>query len=420
VYSSGNVGAGMFFGFSSFVISLYLRSLGASAVVIGLLSSVRSFEGAIVQPIVGAQSDRTWTWLGRRRPYIVAFIPLCALLMAWTAFAPSASGLGAGFGLAPDLVVLLLVAGGIFIFSLAFNVAADPFRALFADITPPRERGRVNGVFQMAGAIGQGFLLLCSFVVFQVAGSTHRTEAYFVIFVLTAGALVISFVPTVVGIREPRALAPQANHRRNVARDYWDALRGERQVQLYFAAQFFLWFGVNAVTPFLAPYAVRVVGLDVGGASLLAFVLLGVTALFNWPFGLLADRLGFKRVFLLGIALMAGASAATIWVSQPVLLFGVLLAAGIGNAAQTTSAYPLLTRIVRPDRIGFYTGLNTAITSIAAPVSGAIAGIVIDGFGYAALLPFVAVLFAMALVPLVLLNPAAAEARVAAELHAGR
>jgi maltose/moltooligosaccharide transporter len=418
-YSSGNFGAGMFYAFNNFILSLYLKDLGAAAVVIGLLSSTRSFEGAIIQPVVGERSDRTWNHLGRRRPFILAFIPISVLFMVWTAFAHLGRGFGAIFGLAADTFMLALVAAGVFLFSLSFNIAADPYQALLADITPRQQRGRVNGIFQTAGAVGQVALLACSVAVFQLTGHAQRLQAYFILFLVTAGALALFFVPTVVGVREPRELVDAPVRRRYTVREYWRALRGERQVQLYFATQFFLWFGTNAVTPFLAPYAVKVIGLDVSGALLLSLTLLGGTALFNLPFGFLADRLGLKRVFLMGIALMATASAAAIWTTRPILLFGVLIVASIGNAAQTTSSYPVFTRIVRPDRIGLYTGLNSAITSVAAPAAAAIAGMLIDAFGYAAMFPFVATMFALALVPLTALNVKAGEAKVQAELHEG-
>jgi maltose/moltooligosaccharide transporter len=415
LYSSGNFGAGIFYAFNNFILSLYLNSLGAPAVLLGPLSNTRSAEGAIIQPLVGAWSDRTWNRLGRRRPFIVAFVPISALFLVVTAFVPRFQASGHVFGLRPQMFTLTLVSVGIFLFTVTFNIMVDPYTALLADITPVRQRGNVNGIFQMVGAAGQMGVLLLSVFLF---GAVSSGQGYFTLFLLTAGALILSFVPTVLGVREPRTLVDKAVPRRYTLRDYWLALRGERQVQLYFAVQFFLWFGISAITPFLTIYAKVVIGLNNSGALLLSFILLASTALFNWPAGALADRLGLKRVFLVGMILLAGASIVGIFIRAPLLLYITLGVAGIGNAAQTGSSYPLLTRLVRPDRMGLYTGLNSTLTSIAAPVSGLIAGLVITAYGYTFMFPFVAAMFLLSLIPLAFLDLAKGEAHVRAELEA--
>jgi MFS-type transporter involved in bile tolerance (Atg22 family) len=303
---------------------------------------------------------------------------------------------------------------GVFLFSLAFNIMIDPYTALLADITPVRHRGNINGLFQFIGAVGQMVMLFTSIYLF---GVMVMDQAFFIVFLLTAAALVVFFVPTVLGVREPARLTDAPVRARYSVRDYARALRGERQIQLYFATQFFLWFGINGITPFLTVFA-ESVGFSAGGATMLAFVLLLVTAAFNWPLGALSDQLGLKRVFMFGMILMAGASIAGSLVHDQTLLFGILAVAGVGNAAQTGSSYPLLTRLVRPDRIGLYTGLQSTITSIAAPASAVLTGLVIQQYGYGVMFPFVAFIFLLSLIPLSRLDLRAGEARMRAELLA--
>lgn len=416
LYSSGNFGAGIFYALNNFLLPFYLKALGAPFLVIGLLSSQRSVEGAILQPLVGAWSDRTWRgWLGRRRPFVVWFVPLSALFLVLTALAPLVRDLGPSFGLSADRFALILVTAGIFLFSLTFNLMIDPYTALLADITPAAYRGHVNGIFQMVGAAGQMALLLFSAVyLFNAFG---LNQAFVILFLLTAGTLILCFVPTVLGVREPRTLVDAPARRHYRLRDYLDAVRGQRQLQLYYLVQFFLWFGISAIAPFLTLFAVQVIHLSTSEATFLPFILLGTTAVLNWPLGALADRLGLKRVFLVGIILMASASVAGIWLRQRTLIYAILLVAGIGNAAQTASSYPLLTRLVRPDRMGLYTGLNSTITSIATPASAALAGVLLDRVGAVGMFPFVAVCFLLTLIPLALLNLEAGETAVRDELR---
>jgi MFS family permease len=205
-------------------------------------------------------------------------------------------------------------------------------------------------------------------------------------------------------VREPRELAgPRRTHRYTV-RDYWRGLKIDRQIQLYFATQFFLWFGINAITPYLTNYARHAAHFTDTQALTLSFILLLSSAIFNVPFGNLCDRIGLKRVFLLGMILMSGAAIAGIFTTNIVLLYIILTIAGVGNAAQTASSYPLLTRLVFPDQMGLYTGLLSTVTSVASPLSVLVAGALITGIGYTAMFPFVAAMFLLSLIPLALLR----------------
>ena len=414
LYSSGNLGAGAFYAFNNFILPIFLDALHMPAILIGLLSSTRSAEGAVIQPVVGAWSDRIWTRFGRRRPFVLAFVPISVFFILLTPFLPGFAtlsplvGLQHTLGLSQPVFVLVLVALGIFFFTLAFNIMYDPYQALLADITPLAHRGRVNGIFQAFGAFGQALILVIG--AFLNVGMTG-------LFLLTGIALATFFLPTVLGTREPRQLPGVREHHRYTARDYWNGLRADPQVQLYYANQFFLWFGINAITPFLTLYAKKEAHFDDQHALILSFILLLSSAIFNVPFGLLGDRLGLKRIFLFGMLCMAGASIAGIFTKEALPLYLILTVAGIGNAAQTASSYPLLTRIVQPDQMGLYTGLGSTVTSIAAPASAFITGTLIQNIGYVAMFPFVAAMFMVSLVPLALLRPErsiAARARAAA------
>ena len=85
----------------------------------------------IVQPIVGHYSDKTWTRLGRRRPYFLAGAVLASLGLI---LMPNA-GLFAAF-----IPALWVGAGMLMIMDASFNIAMEPFRALVADKLPSSQR----------------------------------------------------------------------------------------------------------------------------------------------------------------------------------------------------------------------------------------------------------------------------------------
>src|SRR5690349_9482481 len=86
LYAAGSVGTGAVFALHNFVLPPILKSFGAPDLLIGLLSSTRSIEGAVIQPTIGALSDRVWTPIGRRRPFLLFGIPLSAAFFVAGAF----------------------------------------------------------------------------------------------------------------------------------------------------------------------------------------------------------------------------------------------------------------------------------------------------------------------------------------------
>ena len=62
-------------------VSRIFQTLGADMEQLPLLWIAAPLTGLVVQPIVGYLSDRTWTGLGRRRPYFLAGAVLASLAL---------------------------------------------------------------------------------------------------------------------------------------------------------------------------------------------------------------------------------------------------------------------------------------------------------------------------------------------------
>lgn len=108
-----------------------LRNYGAEIEELSWFWLAAPIVGMIVQPIVGHYSDRTWTKLGRRRPFFLAgaILSACALLLM-----PNAWILGE---VAP---LVFIGAGFLMIMDASFNLAMEPFRALVADNLSDEQR----------------------------------------------------------------------------------------------------------------------------------------------------------------------------------------------------------------------------------------------------------------------------------------
>jgi maltose/moltooligosaccharide transporter len=77
-----------------------------------------------VQPIVGYFSDRTWTRLGRRRPYFLAGAILASIALV----------------LMPRSSTLWVAAGLLWVLDASINISMEPFRAFVGDQLPTAQR----------------------------------------------------------------------------------------------------------------------------------------------------------------------------------------------------------------------------------------------------------------------------------------
>ena len=102
--------------------SIY-QFLGADEKDIPILWLAAPPTGLIVQPIIGYYSDRTWTRLGRRRPYFLTGAILASLALIAMPNSPS----------------LWVAAGLLWILDASVNVSMEPFRA-FAPVGQCRIR----------------------------------------------------------------------------------------------------------------------------------------------------------------------------------------------------------------------------------------------------------------------------------------
>jgi maltose/moltooligosaccharide transporter len=117
---------GLQFGFAlqNSNVSRIFQTLGASLDEIPSLWIAAPLTGLLVQPLIGYYSDRTWTRLGRRRPYFL----VGAILASLALFAM------------PRSSVLWIAAGLLWILDASINVSMEPFRALVGDQLKPAQR----------------------------------------------------------------------------------------------------------------------------------------------------------------------------------------------------------------------------------------------------------------------------------------
>lgn len=389
-YSLANFGYGMFYVLNNALLPLFLKKYTNNAILISLMSSSDSIEGVVVQPLVGSASDRLRSRLGRRRPFMLATIPLSALFMILT---PLTVSLTADIRLGIMITCIIL-------FTTLFNIAWSPYQALMADITPISQRGRVTAILTLFGVLGQAGLLLVPLPI------TLK-------FPLAAAVMLFTTIVTCLAIKESPHIIPDASRHSpwQEARVALEGLKTLAQAKKALGVIFFAGVGIGAVFPLLTIFVKETTKCTDREAESMFLVLMIATAVTVLPFGRLVDIWGAKRVLMLGSGLIVAASVAALWVTTLMQVAIILSIAGAGNAAQSAARYPLLTALVPPDEVGFYTGLQATAQSLALPVTAIITGYMVNVGGYRVIFAVCAVCLAasMAVLKAIRMNDAASE-----------
>ncbi|MBS3992417.1 MAG: MFS transporter [Bacteroidetes bacterium] len=104
--------------------SRIFETLGASIDEIPILWIAAPVTGLIVQPIIGYFSDRTWTRLGRRRPFFLAGAILSSIALIFM----------------PNSPELWVAAGMLWMMDASINITMEPFRAFVGDNLSSEQR----------------------------------------------------------------------------------------------------------------------------------------------------------------------------------------------------------------------------------------------------------------------------------------
>ena len=184
--SFGFLGVQFGFALQNANASRILSDLGADPHSLSIFWLVAPLMGLIVQPFVGAASDRTWNKLGRRRPFIFAGAIIAALGMI---LMPNA-GLFVAFFIPIVFGVIMLAT-----MDAAFNVCFQPFRALVSDMVPAKQRNLGYSVQTLLINIGAVVGSILPFVLTNVIGLENVSQpgevAQSVIWAFYIGATVL-------------------------------------------------------------------------------------------------------------------------------------------------------------------------------------------------------------------------------------
>lgn len=376
--SFGFLGIQMGFALQNANASRVLQIFGADVHELSWFWIVAPLTGLIVQPIIGHYSDRTWTKLGRRRPYFLvgALLASIGLILMpnsdmFTAFMPA----------------LWVGAGMLMIMDASFNIAMEPFRALVADILPSDQRTlgfSIQTVLIGIGAVIGSWLPYVLTNWFNVTNESAVGEVplnLLLSFFIGAGVLIGSILITVFTTKEysPEEMKliyeaqgevepeEESSSLMNIFSDF--AKMPQTMKQLAWV-QFFSWFGLFGMWVFATPaIASHVYGLDITDTHSKGFqdagdwvgILFGVynlvSAIYAFFLPAIAKKLGRKKTH--SYSLIVGAIGLLSLYVLPDKNWLILSMIGVGIAWASILAMPyaILAGSIPARKMGVYMGI---------------------------------------------------------------
>ena len=357
------------------------EGLGASPFIYGLIWLAGPFTGMVVQPLVGALSDKTVSPLGRRRPYLLGGALLASLaLLIFPNSGGIAHGLASLTGLhLPAVTGLLIAAIMIWVIDACVNVAQGPYRALIPDVVPEEQYSIANSYISLA--IGLGSVVAAGTAPFLnwAFGYQMTIPAQFV---MAALAFTLGMIWTCITIKEGKK---EHENKQEVVQNnvsFWQSLKEffalSPEVSKICTMQFFTWIGTMCMMIFFTQYAVHTIycvpdltTVSESTKELYAQATLTGTnfssicfAIFNLicfivaiPIGFLSAKFSNKKVHIISIITMILAYLGMFFAKDPKAVAALMGLSGIGWASICALPFAMLSQFIKKGTEGSVMGI---------------------------------------------------------------
>ncbi|MDO7881324.1 MFS transporter [Salinibacterium soli] len=321
-YAIGSLGTGGFGTLPGLVLVFYLTdTLGVAALLAGVLVTAAKVWDVIIDPVIGARSDRSLARHGSRRPYMIAGAVTLPVFFVLTFAVPA--------GL-PPVVAGLWVLIAFVATATSFSLFQVPYIALPAELT--------DGYDQRTKLISARVVVLTFAILLFGAGAPEIRDAFadehlgYLVMAIVAGLviglgmLVSSFVA--------RRGEPTEVPRFSIADNYRTGIQALRRSQPFRAllATFLLQGLATGLMLAGAQYVARWVLDD--GVTILFVSLIAPALLFAPIWAVVSRRIGKERAFVIASVLFGVAALAITlqlwapgeWIYGPVALAGAAYA----------------------------------------------------------------------------------------------
>ncbi len=360
----GFLGIQYSFGLQQTAINPIFLYLGASEDMLPILNIAGPVTGLIVQPIIGALSDKTWSlkW-GRRKPYFL----IGALLGSICLFA------------FPHSPVLWFAVGLLWILDVGNNVAMEPYRAFVGDKLPEKQLSlgyQMQSLFCGLGTLlATGSILLFQYL-FGEEADVAGTIPQWIYYSFYIGAI-LSLTTILWSVFKTSEIPPtkeelkEINEIKNLSllkkmiKPFVEIGEAVKEMPKFMwkisGVYLFQWYALFVYWQFSTPLFIKTMGYSISEAgsqsAAMSLTYNTTTMLIALILVPLTLKFGNKQMYSLSLLGTAMALFCIPFISDPLLVLIPMILFGIGWAAMMGIPYTMVSKIVPQDRRGVYMGI---------------------------------------------------------------
>ncbi|ACI18950.1 SLC45 family MFS transporter [Dictyoglomus thermophilum] len=344
------------------------KSYKISSFAVGWIMNLDNILALFLIPLIGALSDRTWTKLGKRMPYIITSLPLGAIFFSFIPWIPALFGINTS-----SLILLILV---ILLMNIFQAIGRGPVISLMPDLVPPENRSPANGIINFMGGLGS---LIAYFIVGKIS-AVNRTLGFSIAGLIQIVSVWIIFL----AINESKdSLVMTKVERENNEFSFKKLINLKDKNLIFLLLAIFFWFiGFNAVETFYSVYMALEKGLDPTLGESIAKSNLGILALtfmiFSIPSGLIAKKIGRKNTIIIGLLGMIFIFIGLISFQNLSIIRIFFMLGGLFWALININSLPMVLDLGDLKSQGTYTGFYYFSSQFASIVAPPFAGFLAD------------------------------------------
>lgn len=354
------------------------ENLGADPFIYGLIWLAGPFTGMVVQPLIGALSDKTKSRFGRRRPYLLGGAIIASIAL-W--LFPNSGNIANILGLNSfPWAGLLIAAIMIWVIDACINIAQGPYRALIPDVVPQEQHSLANSYISLAIGLGSVVAAATAPVLKIVFHYQMSIPAQFI---MAALAFTLAMTWTCITIHEKSTLNSEVAEEQVPQVGFWQSMKEffalSPEVSKICIMQFFTWIGMMCMMIFFTNFAIHTVygvpDLTKLAADLQSQFLTTQTSATNYssicfaifnlvcfliavPIGFLAGKFGNKKVHIISLLSMVAAYILMgVFKSSPLIVAIGMALSGIGWASVCALPFAMLSKYIKPGTEGSVMGI---------------------------------------------------------------
>ena len=272
-----------------------IQNLKWAGLAVGIIMVIDNIFGVVFQPLFGRISDRTHTRFGKRTPFLMIGIPLCALFFIFI----------------PRIHIIGILMLDVIVFNFIMSTWRSPVVAMMPDFVPSELRSEGNAVINIMGGVGVVLGTVAGKIItFIMPKGTSEAVIRNNVFIFGAVIMIICLMVVVFLVKEPdnriskaEIITREAEFKKDKAKkDGKGGLKstglskGELKSLIFMlVALFFNSNATDSIQTYFTTFAKYELDFSESNASLIIALFAAATAIGAIPAGKLGRRFG-KRL----------------------------------------------------------------------------------------------------------------------------